>query len=182
MTSSLILAWAFVFIALPVYSEFTRPTSDSLRNWRILRDMILSKDFLWRAAFCISLGWILVACGNDRREYFYQTLADADKAGEITRGWIPHDLIPNSSRAIHLVEELSPSKEWCAFEFSLADAEILRKNLKSIDTLPPSVRRVQTPVVSWWPEVLKGKLNLEKIRTVSPAHPTQFLECGFFRT
>jgi hypothetical protein len=53
--------------------------------------------------------------------------------------------------------------EWCAFEFSPADAETLRKNLGSIDLLPPSVTRIPSPAVSWWPSVLKGNLDVEKI-------------------
>jgi len=125
--------------------------------------MILSNLFLRRVALCISMASVLVACGGDRSEHFYQTLADADKAGEITRGWIPDDLLPSSSRAIHLVEELSPSREWCAFEFPTADTEILRKNLKAVNALPPSVMRVRSPGVSWWPSVLKGNLDVEKI-------------------
>jgi hypothetical protein len=108
-------------------------------------------------------GLLLGACGSDRGEYFYQTFADADKAGEITRGWIPDDLIPSTSRSIHLAEQLSPSKEWCAFEFPPADAEILRRNLKSIDSLPASVRQVRSPSASWWPEVLRGNLDVKKI-------------------
>jgi len=111
----------------------------------------------------VTLGFWMTACGNDRREYFYQTVADADKAGEITRGWLPDDLIPGNSRDIHLAEELSPSKEWCAFEFLPSDAEILRKNLKSIDSLPSSVRQVRSPGASWWPEVLTGNLDAGKI-------------------
>jgi len=111
----------------------------------------------------VALALLIAACGSDRKEYFFRTLADADKAGEITRGWIPDDLIPSSSRAIHLAEQLSPSKEWCAFEFPPADAKILRKNLKSIDSLPPSVQRVRNPDTSWWPEVLRGNLDVEKI-------------------
>ena len=112
----------------------------------------------------VALALLLAACGSDRKEYFYRTLADADKAGETTRGWLPDDLIPSSSRAIHLAEQFSPSKEWCAFEFPPADAEILRRNLKRIDSLPPSVRRVRSPDASWWPEVLRGNLDVEKIR------------------
>lgn len=111
----------------------------------------------------VTLVLLLAACGSDRREYFYQTFADADRAGEMTRGWIPDDLIPSSSRAIHLSEQLSPNKEWCAFEFQPVDSEILKKNLKSIDSLPPSVQHVRSPGTSWWPEVLSGSLDVDKI-------------------
>src|SRR5207253_1010800 len=98
---------------------------------------------LRKIALCILLASVLVACRGDRNEYSYETLADADKAGEIARGWIPDGLMPSSSRAIRLVEELSPSREWCAFEFLPADSQNLKKNLKNVDTLPPSVRRVR---------------------------------------
>jgi len=97
------------------------------------------------AALCLCLTAVLLGCGGDRREYFYQTLADADKAGEITRGWIPDDLIPSSSRAIHLVEELSPSKEWCAFEFPPPDWQTPGNDFKRVDALPPSLSHVPKP-------------------------------------
>jgi len=108
-----------------------------------------------------------LGCGcavcRDRYESFYPSLAEADKDGAITRGWIPDDLLPNSSRAIHEVHDLSPHTEWCAFEFAPTDSQSLRKNLKSVDALPPSIRRVPNPDVSWWPSILKGNLDREKI-------------------
>ena len=113
---------------------------------------------------CVGLASILVAGCGDRSESFYSSLADADKAGAITHGWIPDDLLPASSRAIHEVHEVSPSTEWCAFEFLFTDSQGLRKNLKTVDALPPSVRHVPSPGVSWWPAVLKGNLDVEKIR------------------
>jgi hypothetical protein len=126
------------------------------RNWRILRKMISSKASLLLDVFCVGLTFISFGCGGgDRRESFYASLADADKDGAITRGWIPDDLLPGKSRAIHEVHELSPSTEWCAFEFSPTDSQGLRKNLSSVDAPPPSVRRVPSPGVSWWPAVLK---------------------------
>jgi hypothetical protein len=115
------------------------------------------------AVFCVVLTFVLLACGGNRRESFYPSLADADKDGAITRGWIPDDLLPGSSRAIHEVHEISPSKEWCAFEFPVADTELLRKNLKTVDVLPASVMRVPNPGVSWWPEVLRSNLDVKRI-------------------
>jgi hypothetical protein len=106
---------------------------------------------------------MLVGCGG-RKQYFYNTLADADKAGEITRGWIPDDLMPGSSRALHLVEELSPSREWCAFEFLPTDSQNLRNNLTSIDRLPRAVTHVPNPDATWWPEMLQGSINAAEIR------------------
>jgi hypothetical protein len=111
----------------------------------------------------VALICLLIACHSDRFESFYPTLADADKDGAITRGWIPD--LPHSSRGIHEVHDLSPSTEWCAFEFVPTDSQVLRKNLKSVSPLPPSVRRVPNPGVPWWPAVLRGNLEVEKIHS-----------------
>src|SRR5271168_2600181 len=134
------------------------------RNRRILQDMTPLKAILQRAALYVSLACVLIACGGSRHEYFYQTLADADKAGEITRGWIPVDLMPSRSRAIHLVEELSPSREWCAFEFLPTDSEKPLQKLKSVDALPSPVNQIRNPHVSWWPSVLNGNLDVGKLK------------------
>lgn len=104
-----------------------------------------------------------LGCSGDRRESFYPSLADADKDGAITRGWVPDDILPASSRTIHVVGELSPSKEWCAFEFLPTDSQRFLKNLKSVDALPSPVKHIRSPHVSWWPSVLEGNLDAEKI-------------------
>ncbi len=104
----------------------------------------------------------LVACRTDRRESFYPTFADADKDGAITHGWIP-GYLPASSQAIHEVHDISPSTEWCAFEFLPSDSQSLQKNLKRVDVLAPWVRDVPSPRVPWWPGMLEGKLDTEKI-------------------
>ena len=125
---------------------------------------MVPKRSLRRAALCLSLASVLVGCGGDRRQYSYDTLAEADRAGEVTRGWIPDDVMPGSSRAIHLVEELSPSHEWCAFEFLPTDTQNLRKNLKSVDGLPRAVSRVPNPDAAWWPRMLLGSINASAVR------------------
>jgi hypothetical protein len=130
----------------------------------MLVNMVLRKVFLLLPAICCCLASSLVAGCGDRQESFYPNLSDADKAGAIMRGWVPDDILPASSRTIHVVGELSPSKEWCGFEFLPADSQRLLKNLKSVDALPPAVKHIPSPDVSWWPSVLKGNLDVEKIR------------------
>jgi hypothetical protein len=104
----------------------------------------------------------LIACHSDRRESFYPTLADAQKDEATTRGWIP-DLLPGSSRSIHEIHDISPSTEWCAFEFVPADSQRLRNTLKRVTAPPQPVRRVPNPGVLWWPAALNGNLDVEKI-------------------
>jgi len=106
--------------------------------------------------------WIVVPSHRDN-ESFYPSMAEAAKDGAITLGWIPDDLLPPSARAIHEAHDLSPSTEWCAFDFDLVDSQNLRKKLKSVDVLPPSIRSVPNPHVSWWPGMLKGSLDRERI-------------------
>jgi hypothetical protein len=132
------------------------------RNWRILVSMISSKALLLVPILCVTLACILVEGCGDKRDLFYGSLADAAKAGEIDRGWIP-DYLPKTSRVIHLTEQDSPSKEWCGFEFLPTDSQSLRENLKGVDALPPSVRRVPSPGVSWWPAMLNGEIDAQKI-------------------
>ena len=135
------------------------------RKWRILSFMGASKKSLFACVLCSGLVSALVACHSGRPESFYASLADVRKAEASAQSWIPDDLLPASSRTIHVVGELSPSKEWFAFEFLPADSQNLLKNLKSLDALPPPVKYVRSPRVSWWPSVLEGNLDLEKIHT-----------------
>jgi hypothetical protein len=76
--------------------------------------------------------------------------------------WTP-DYLPKTSRAIHLTELDSPSKEWCGFEFPPSDSQIPRARLKSVNDLPTAVRRVPSPGPPWRPDVLEGKLDAQKI-------------------
>jgi hypothetical protein len=124
--------------------------------------LVRRKTVLFVAILCGGLTSALVACHGDHRESFYPSLADAKKQGAIDRGWIP-DYLPESSRVIHEVHDISPSTTWCAFEFLPSDSNGLQKKLNSIDALTPSVRRVPNPGESWWPAVLQGDLSVEKI-------------------
>jgi hypothetical protein len=116
------------------------------------------------AVLVFFVGWVVVSrVFNDRSESFYPSLAEAGKEGAITRGWIPDEFLPRTSRSIHEVHHLSPSTEWCAFEFVPTDSQNLLTNLKRVDVLPEAVRHVPSRGVSWWPPVLVGDLDVEKI-------------------
>jgi hypothetical protein len=129
-----------------------------------LVSVTLPRTLLFLSAICLCLaGSLLAGCG-DRQESFYPNLSDADKAGAITRGWIPDNILPASSRTIHVVGELSPSREWCSFEFLPTDSQTLSRNLKSVDGPPPPVRHIPSPHMSWWPSVLEGNLDVAEIR------------------
>lgn len=111
---------------------------------------------------CVASSALFQAC-RESRESLYPSLADAVKSGEVSRGWLP-GFLPSSSRAIHLVYNPSSPRTWCAFEFSPDDSQHFRENLRSADTLPPGVRRIGTPGVSWWPDFLKGDVDVGTLR------------------
>ena len=118
----------------------------------------------WVIFIVLSVASIAVyrAC-DERRESFYPLLADAVKAGEITRGWLP-EYLPGSSRNIHLLHRVDSPRTLCAFEFSPDDSQRFRERITSADVLPPEVRRIGNPGVSWWPEVLMGDVDIGKLR------------------
>jgi hypothetical protein len=124
--------------------------------------MISSNTFLVVPALYLTVFCTLLAGCDERRELFYIDLASTAKAGESARGWVP-EYLPKTSRNIRLLELDSPSKEWGGFEFISADSQSFRETLKSVAVLPASVRRVPSPGKSWWPAVLKGNLDTQKI-------------------
>src|SRR5260370_42477715 len=135
-----------------------------ISNAGVLRRNVLTMKQLPVAVSCVVLISILIGCRNSHdQESFYPFLADAKKDGAMTHGWIPDDFLPRSSRAIHEVHDLSPSLEWCTFEFAPTDSQNLLGNLRRVDALPPSVSHVPNPGMSWWPYVLMGQLDVEKI-------------------
>jgi hypothetical protein len=117
---------------------------------------------LRRPIVSVFLVCFLVACQRDRQESFYSNLAAAHKDGAVTRGWIPSNL-PTSSRDIREVHNLSPSTEWCSFEFSVADAEAFRTSLKNANMATLQLPRVPSPRVSWWPAMMTGTLDVKRI-------------------
>jgi hypothetical protein len=120
--------------------------SASIRRWAIFIVLSVASIAVYRAC-------------RETRESFYPTLADAVKAGEVTHGWLP-DYLPGSSRNIYLLYDITSSETWCAFEFSPDDSEGLQE--KMWDDLRP-IKSIGNPGVSWWPDFLKGDVDVGKV-------------------
>jgi hypothetical protein len=116
------------------------------------------------ALCCVVLIAAFAGCrdGHDT-EAIYATRADAEKSGEFQRDWLP-DFLPMSSHAIQLAYDLSPSQEWCAFEFDAADGDTFLNSVTPVDRLAPPVTQVPSPYVNWWPKSLQGTLDFDEIR------------------
>jgi len=116
--------------------------------------------FIRIAALCFACV-VCQAC-SERVESYYPALSDAVHDGAVTRGWIP-DLLPESSRSIHEIHSPDSPRTWCAFEFRPGDSRRLEKLAVVGDALPATVRQIEDPGPAWWPEVLKGKLDVAAI-------------------
>jgi hypothetical protein len=113
-------------------------------------------------ALCCLVLTTVLGCRHDR-DSFYPNRSDAEKNGEFDRGWLPN-FLPNSSHAIHLAYDLSPSREWCRFEFNRQDEETLLSGLKSANSPSLRVAHIPSPQLQWWPKVLEANLNLQAIQ------------------
>jgi hypothetical protein len=92
----------------------------------------------------------------------YATLAEARQAGAIAEGWIPEGLPPGSHdlRAAHLP---GSTKRWGIVNFPPAEADVLRA-LLSAEEISLDGQRCDAPArIEWWPVVLRGSLNGERI-------------------
>jgi hypothetical protein len=91
----------------------------------------------------------------------YATLAEAQAAGAVDRGWLPRGL-PAGSRELRLAHDLDSSRRWGLFDFPAAEGDALKRLIGaeiSFDGLtcnPP--RRIE-----WWPVLLRERLDGERI-------------------
>ena len=103
------------------------------------------------------------ACRNlDVLTETYGTLAEAQAAGAVEKGWLPRGL-PPATRELRVAHDLKSPRRWGLFNFPPAEADALRGLLDaeiSFDGLtcnPP--RRIE-----WWPVLLREDLDGERVR------------------
>jgi hypothetical protein len=94
---------------------------------------------------------------------FYPALTNAVNSGEVARGWLP-DFMPTTTHDIHIAYDPSSPMTWCAFQFSPDDSQPLRRHLASPTALSPRVSNIVGSGWQWWPDFLKGQLDLAAIQ------------------
>jgi hypothetical protein len=106
---------------------------------------------------------MLTACRNlDVVTETYATLAEAQAAGAVDRGWLPRGLPPGTYE-LRLAHDLDSNRRWGLFNFPAAEGETLRTLIESeipfdgLTCSPP--RRIE-----WWPVLLRERLDGERIR------------------
>lgn len=123
--------------------------------------MTTMKNIILGIVICLSV--FMQACGTVRERY-YLTLADAIRAGEIDRGWIP-DCLPESARQIHLLYSVESTKTWCAFIFSSSDGQGFRKVVgRELGRLPLKTQYISNARKAWWPDYLRGNIDIQSIQ------------------
>ena len=106
---------------------------------------------------------VLTGCRNlDVVTEAYATLAEAQAAGAVDRGWLPRGLPPGTYE-LRLAHDLDSNRRWGLFNFPAAEGETLRALIESeipfdgLTCSPP--RRIE-----WWPVLLRERLDGERIR------------------
>jgi hypothetical protein len=114
----------------------------------------------WPIALAAALA---TACeGINSQTHSFATLAEARHAGAIAQGWIPEGLPPGSHdlRAAHLP---GTPRRWGIVNFPAPEADALRALLDAGE-ISLEGRRCDAPArIEWWPIVLRGDLNGERI-------------------
>jgi hypothetical protein len=91
----------------------------------------------------------------------YGTLAEAEAAGAVDRGWLPGGL-PPGTRELRVAHDLGSTRRWGLFNFPPAEGDALRAVLgaelsfEGQSCNPP--RRIE-----WWPVLLRARLDAERI-------------------
>ena len=115
------------------------------------------------ASATLALLVVLTACRNlDVVTEAYATLAEAQAAGAVDRGWLPRGLPPGTYE-LRIAHDLDSNRRWGLFNFPAGEGETLRALIESeisfdgLTCSPP--RRIE-----WWPVLLREQLDGERIR------------------
>ena len=92
----------------------------------------------------------------------YATLAEAEAAGAVKRGWLPRGL-PPGARELRLAHDVDSNRRWGLFNFSPGEGETLLAlvgpeiSLDGLECNPPGR-------IEWWPVLLRRRLDGERIK------------------
>jgi len=91
-------------------------------------------------------------------------VAEARAAGAIDRGWVPAS-IPGNAFELRAAYAVDGDDRWGLFNFRPADAGALRATLQP-EELPLAGTVMDIPPrIEWWPVLLRGRLDVERIQT-----------------
>jgi hypothetical protein len=94
----------------------------------------------------------------------YATLAEARAAGAVQRGWVPEGL-PAGTHELREAHDLDSNRRWGLFSFPPAQSDALRSMLNSDEVNLTGVTCDIPRRIEWWPVLLRGALDGDRIRT-----------------
>lgn len=109
----------------------------------------------------VVLTFLVCAACNDNVSSFYASYEDLKRSGAIERGWIP-SWLPPGIHHIYELDNLDSGQTWCRFDFTDADAIVLRNQLKAVTGEWPYP--IRDPGVEWWPTAMRGRLDPATLR------------------
>jgi hypothetical protein len=106
----------------------------------------------------------LAGCGRTVHTATYATVAEARAAGAIERGWVP-PIVPANAYELRAAYAIDGDDRWGLFNFRPEQADALRAVLHP-EELPLSGTVMDIPPrIEWWPVLLRGRLDAERIQT-----------------
>lgn len=108
---------------------------------------------------------LLTGCaGPSVQTATYATFAEARTAGAIEKGRVPA-ILPEGAYELRAAYAMNGPERWGLFNFRPADADALRAILQP-DEISFAGTEMEIPGrIEWWPVILRGKLDAERIQT-----------------
>jgi hypothetical protein len=132
------------------------------------RDAFLRSPRSLRFAFLGVLCYLcltLISCRDlDVVTGAYDTLAEAQRAGAIERGWMPRGL-PSGAHDIREAHDLDRHRQWGLFNFSAPDGDALKAILRPEELSVTGLVCDMPGRIEWWPVLLRGTLDPEHVKS-----------------
>ena len=125
------------------------------------------------AALCLCATLLTGCSGPSVQTATYATLAEARAAGAVEDGRVPA-ILPAGAYELRAAYAIDGPQRWGLFNFREADAERLRRILLP-DEISLAGTEMEIPArIEWWPVILRGKLDAERIQTTGlRGYPSQ---------
>jgi hypothetical protein len=118
-----------------------------------LASVVIGSTVLVGAASCRNLDVVTAS---------YATLAEAERAGAVDRGWMPPGL-PPGAYDIREAHDLDSNRRWALFSFPASQSAALRGLLETSEASLSGQICDAPGRIEWWPIVLRGSLDAERI-------------------
>jgi hypothetical protein len=121
---------------------------------RLLGSLFVAAIFLSSLSACRNLDVVTAS---------YATLAEAERAGAIENGWMPAGL-PPGTHDIREAHGTDSRNRWALFSFQPNDVGALKRLLQGTEVSLDGQVCDAPARIEWWPVLLRGELNGERIR------------------